>query len=334
MPELPEVETVVRDLRPHLVGATITGARSSWARTSEDARRGRLRCGDRRPAGGGGRPPREADRRGPFRRCRADHPPQDDRAALRGPGRRRRGSLHPAGPRAGRRPGAALPRHPQVREDRALRTRSRHRRARHRGRGCGAVRADRARAAGPGVHAAGLPTADPPSVRAAQAAAARPVVHRGRRQHLCRRGAVAREAAPAAHREDAPPAGRAAPLRGRAFDPRRGGRAARLLDRRLHRAGRRRLDAGTPQRLPADRPAVPALRPADQAHRHRRPQHPLLLVGPAAAEGRSPRREGDPADDDRGRAADRPALDGPDRADEARRRDASCRSAASRRRDA
>jgi formamidopyrimidine-DNA glycosylase len=33
MPELPEVETVVRDLRPLLIGATITGARSSWART-------------------------------------------------------------------------------------------------------------------------------------------------------------------------------------------------------------------------------------------------------------------------------------------------------------
>ncbi|HUP54208.1 MAG TPA: bifunctional DNA-formamidopyrimidine glycosylase/DNA-(apurinic or apyrimidinic site) lyase [Methylomirabilota bacterium] len=33
MPELPEVETVARDLRPHLVGATIVGARSSWART-------------------------------------------------------------------------------------------------------------------------------------------------------------------------------------------------------------------------------------------------------------------------------------------------------------
>lgn len=33
MPELPEVETVARDLRPHLVGATITGARTSWART-------------------------------------------------------------------------------------------------------------------------------------------------------------------------------------------------------------------------------------------------------------------------------------------------------------
>jgi formamidopyrimidine-DNA glycosylase len=33
MPELPEVETVARDLRPHLVGATIVGARTSWART-------------------------------------------------------------------------------------------------------------------------------------------------------------------------------------------------------------------------------------------------------------------------------------------------------------
>jgi formamidopyrimidine-DNA glycosylase len=33
MPELPEVETVARDLRPLLVGATIVGARCSWART-------------------------------------------------------------------------------------------------------------------------------------------------------------------------------------------------------------------------------------------------------------------------------------------------------------
>jgi len=38
MPELPEVETVARDLRPLIVGATIAGARVSWARTlrSED----------------------------------------------------------------------------------------------------------------------------------------------------------------------------------------------------------------------------------------------------------------------------------------------------------
>ncbi len=33
MPELPEVETVARDLRPRLIGATIVGSRSSWART-------------------------------------------------------------------------------------------------------------------------------------------------------------------------------------------------------------------------------------------------------------------------------------------------------------
>jgi formamidopyrimidine-DNA glycosylase len=33
MPELPEVETVARDLRPRILGATIVGARCSWART-------------------------------------------------------------------------------------------------------------------------------------------------------------------------------------------------------------------------------------------------------------------------------------------------------------
>lgn len=33
MPELPEVETVARDLRPHLIGRTIVDARAHWART-------------------------------------------------------------------------------------------------------------------------------------------------------------------------------------------------------------------------------------------------------------------------------------------------------------
>ncbi len=33
MPELPEVETVARDLRPRIVGATIAAARCTWART-------------------------------------------------------------------------------------------------------------------------------------------------------------------------------------------------------------------------------------------------------------------------------------------------------------
>jgi formamidopyrimidine-DNA glycosylase len=37
MPELPEVETVARDLRPRLVGAEIIGVRSSWARTLRNA---------------------------------------------------------------------------------------------------------------------------------------------------------------------------------------------------------------------------------------------------------------------------------------------------------
>ncbi len=33
MPELPEVETVARDLRPRIVGATMVGARTTWERT-------------------------------------------------------------------------------------------------------------------------------------------------------------------------------------------------------------------------------------------------------------------------------------------------------------
>src|SRR5918996_6475890 len=33
MPELPEVETVARDLRPRIAGATIVGARCTWPRT-------------------------------------------------------------------------------------------------------------------------------------------------------------------------------------------------------------------------------------------------------------------------------------------------------------
>jgi len=37
MPELPEVETVARDLRPRIVGATIVAVRVSWPRTLRDA---------------------------------------------------------------------------------------------------------------------------------------------------------------------------------------------------------------------------------------------------------------------------------------------------------
>lgn len=43
MPELPEVETVVRLIRPHLLGRTIVGARVLWARTVGGVRPERFR---------------------------------------------------------------------------------------------------------------------------------------------------------------------------------------------------------------------------------------------------------------------------------------------------
>ena len=102
---------------------------------------------------------------------------------------------------------------------------------------------------------------------------------------------------------------RASPVRGDPADPGRGGRAARQLDRRLHRARRRRLDAGAPAGLPAHRRAVSALRPADQADRDRGALDPLLLVVPAPRAGRPQGRGRDPADDDRRATAGRRALD-------------------------
>ena len=150
MPELPEVETVARDLRPRIVGATIVGARCSL---------GADRCARTTPeafaeavagrTGRGGRPAREADRRRPVRRRRADDPPQDDRPAVRRPGRHARGPVRPARPRAGRRPRAAVPRHPQVRADRAVRPRPGDGRARDRGRRRRGLRGDRPGAARP-----------------------------------------------------------------------------------------------------------------------------------------------------------------------------------------
>ncbi len=134
MPELPEVETVARDLRPRILGATITGARCSWARTLRTHTPEAFAEADRRPAGRGRLAARQADRHRPVRRRGADDPPQDDRPAVRRPGRHARGPVRPAGPRAGRRPRGPLPRHPQVREDRAVRPRPGDRRAGDRGR--------------------------------------------------------------------------------------------------------------------------------------------------------------------------------------------------------
>ena len=75
---------------------------------------------------------------------------------------------------------------------------------------------------------------------------------------------------PSLHPSDEAPASTTHP------GPCRGRGPPRLLDRRLHGARRRRRDAGAPPRLPAHRRAVPALRPADPADRHRRPGDPLL----------------------------------------------------------
>ena len=84
------------------------------------------------------------------------------------------------------------------------------------------------------------------------------------------------------------PADERAPVAERRRDPRRGGRAARQLDRRLHGARRRRRDAGAARRLPAHGRGVPALRAADPADRHRDPRDALLHLVPAPAGAQRP----------------------------------------------
>ena len=83
MPELPEVETVARDLRPRLVGATIVGARQHLGADARDPRPRGVRGGRLGTTGRRGRPAREAARHRPVRGCGADDPPEDDRAAVR-----------------------------------------------------------------------------------------------------------------------------------------------------------------------------------------------------------------------------------------------------------
>ena len=90
MPELPEVETVARDLRPRIVGATITGARMLVGADAEDAH------AEAFAAAIAGRRVEAVGRRAKqvvvelSGRRRADHPSQDDRPALRRARPRRR----------------------------------------------------------------------------------------------------------------------------------------------------------------------------------------------------------------------------------------------------
>ena len=294
MPELPEVETVARDLRPLIIGATIVGATTLWARTlrgDHDPRRSPTAS----PGGGS----RRVGRRGKQlvdRRCRGDaaltiHLKMTGQLFVV-PAGTAGGSVRPARPRARRRARDPVPRHPQVRQDRAVRRDpdgelARGRRRAFRGDRAGAARPTRSR-----VRAFRAPAPAPEGP--AQAAPARPVVRRRRRQHLRRRGAVGGAPPPAADGPDAPPAGRAPPLRRR---------SARILAEAVERRGSSIDDYTAPDGdgemqehldgLPADRRAVPALRPADPADRRRRRGRPTSARGASACRpptGRAPGR--------------------------------------------
>ena len=119
--------------------------------------------------------------------------------------------------------------------------------------------------------------------RAAEVVPARPVAGRRGRQHLRRRGALPRPPAPAlARRLDEARAPRGAARRGRRGAG-GGDRRRRRLDRRLPRRARREgHDAG---RVPRPHPrggALPALRRADRADRRLRPLDLLLPELPGA----------------------------------------------------
>ena len=127
VPELPEVETVARDLRPRIVGATIVGARCAWSRTirTHDPEAFATAVAGRRI---------EAVRR----RAKLVVVDLSGEAALTihlkmtgqlfvVPAEARRGPVRPARAGARRRPRDPLPGHPEVRPGRALSARSRDR---------------------------------------------------------------------------------------------------------------------------------------------------------------------------------------------------------------
>ena len=270
MPELPEVETVARDLRGLVVGARISGVRVSWLKTlrSQDPAafaRGRGRADDRRHVAAG-----EARRARPRRRLGAItiHLKMTGqlfvvRAGAAG------GSVRPARARVRGRARAAVPRHPQVRAGRRRAARSGDRRpraassaARKGFKGFGPEPLDAA------FTARGLPAAAPrrgkgrlkPLLLDQAFVAGVGNIYADEALWAARLHPL-RSAASLRPGRRGPALPRAAP------DPRRGGRAARLVDRRLHGARGRRLDAGAPARLPARRRAVRALRPAGPADR-------------------------------------------------------------------
>ena len=288
MPELPEVETVARDLRPRIVGATIVGARCSWPRT--------LRTHD----------PEAFARAVAGRRIEA----VDRRAKLvvvdlsgaaaltihlkmtgqlfvvpaGDPGR----PVRPARPRARRRSRAPLPGHPQVRPGGALPARPADGRAGDRGRRLGRLRRSRPGAARRRLHPARVPG---PAPRRAGVGSSRSCSTSRSWPASATSTPTRRSGRPGSTRS-----GARGPLRP-ADERRLYGAIRSILAEAVERRGSSIDDYTAPdgdgemqeqlERLPADRRAVPALRSADPADRDRRAGDPLLLVVPAPA-GRRP----------------------------------------------
>ena len=277
------METVARDLRPKLVGATIVGARTNWART---LRRGPGRLRGRR---------HRADGRGGGRRAKQVVIELSGEAALT-IHLKMTGQLFVVP--------AERPDDPYVRlvleleDGRELRfrdirkfgkiglygARPRHRRARRGGRRPGGLRGARPRAARPDFTLRDFPPSRPPAEGSAQAvpdSTSRSSPASETSMPTRRSGGPA---APAAIRESLRP-----PDERRLYEAIRGS-----WPRRSSGAARRSTTTPRPTAMarcrstcrstsgPASRAA---LRPPDQADRHRRAVDPLLLVVPAPPGG-------------------------------------------------
>ena len=287
VPELPEVETVARDLRGLVLDATISGATCRWARTlrthdPETFAAGRRRPPDRWPSGG-------AASSSSIDLVRRGDP--DVHLKMTGqlfvvPAAAPARSARPAGDRLRRRPRAPLPGHPQVRPGRAVRAsipRPARRSSRPAGRpsspGPARSRSTTRSPSGPSGGASGPGAAG--SSRSSSTSRSSPGSATSTPTRRCGRLASTRCAPPRPSGRPTSGACTAAVRRILAEAIERRGE----LDRRLHGARGRRLDAGAAPRLPAGRRALPALRPADPADRRRRARDALLLVVPAPARG-------------------------------------------------
>ena len=204
MPELPEVETVARDLRRHLLPgrrAAGPGDHRRARRLDADAARrgpGPVRRGRHRPADRGGRPARQAARHRPRRRRVPDGPPQDDRPAVRRAGVAARATRTSAW---------------RWRSTTAASCGSATS-ASSAGSGCTAPTTTRSTASGRSRWTRGSPCASSAARIRGRRARLKPLLVdqafiAGDRQHLRRRGAVALAAPPAALGAVAAPGGRA-----------------------------------------------------------------------------------------------------------------------------